>query len=44
MNRLLSIAKNRGANNYNSFPVILRKATGVYVEDIEGKMYLDFLE
>lgn len=32
-----------GAHNYHSLPVVLEKGKGVFVWDIEGKKYYDFL-
>ncbi len=32
-----------GAHNYHSFPVVLNKGKGIYVWDVEGKKYFDFL-
>lgn len=32
-----------GAHNYHPLPVVLRKGEGVYVWDVEGKKYYDFL-
>ena len=32
-----------GAHNYNPLPVVLSKGEGVYVWDVEGKKYYDFL-
>jgi ornithine--oxo-acid transaminase len=32
-----------GAHNYHPLPVVLEKGEGVYVWDVEGKQYLDFL-
>lgn len=32
-----------GAHNYHPLPVVLSKGEGVYVWDVEGKKYLDFL-
>lgn len=32
-----------GAHNYHPLPVALCKAKGVYVWDVEGKRYYDFL-
>lgn len=32
-----------GAHNYKPMPVVLAKGEGVYVWDVEGKRYLDFL-
>ncbi|MCK4658456.1 MAG: ornithine--oxo-acid transaminase [Phycisphaerae bacterium] len=31
------------ANNYASLPVVIRKGEGAWVEDVEGKRYLDML-
>ena len=32
-----------GAHNYHPLPVVLAKGEGVYVWDVEGKRYIDFL-
>ena len=32
-----------GAHNYHPLPVVLNKGEGVYVWDVEGKKYYDFL-
>lgn len=32
-----------GAHNYHPLPVVLEKGTGVYLWDVEGKRYFDFL-
>ena len=32
-----------GAHNYHPLPVVLDKGEGVYVWDVEGKKYFDFL-
>ncbi len=32
-----------GAHNYHPLPVVLEKGKGVYVWDVEGKKYFDFL-
>jgi ornithine--oxo-acid transaminase len=32
-----------GAHNYHPLPVVLEKGRGVYVWDVEGKVYYDFL-
>lgn len=32
-----------GAHNYHPLPVVLKKGKGVYVWDVEGKKYFDFL-
>ncbi len=32
-----------GAHNYHPLPVVLKKGNGIYVWDVEGKKYIDFL-
>jgi ornithine--oxo-acid transaminase len=32
-----------GAHNYHPIPVVLERGEGVYVYDVEGKQYFDFL-
>ncbi len=32
-----------GAHNYHPLPVVLEKGEGVYVWDVDGKKYFDFL-
>jgi ornithine--oxo-acid transaminase len=32
-----------GAHNYHSLPVVLNKGKGIYVWDVDGKKYFDFL-
>lgn len=32
-----------GAHNYHPLPVVIEKAEGIYMTDVEGKQYLDFL-
>ena len=32
-----------GTHNYHPLPVVLSKGKGVYVWDVEGKKYFDFL-
>ena len=32
-----------GAHNYHPLPVVLAKGEGVFVWDVEGKKYYDFL-
>src|SRR5947208_9444656 len=32
-----------GAHNYHPLPVVLEKGEGVYVWDVDGKRYYDFL-
>ncbi len=39
----ISLEDTYGAHNYHPIPVVLEKGKGVYVWDVEGKKYLDFL-
>ena len=32
-----------GAHNYHPLPVVLEKGEGIYVWDVNGKRYFDFL-
>ena len=32
-----------GAHNYHPIPVVIEKGSGIYVWDVEGKKYMDFL-
>jgi ornithine--oxo-acid transaminase len=40
---LMSLEDRFGAHNYHPIPVVLEKGEGVYVWDVEGKRYYDFL-
>ena len=40
---LISLEDKHGAHNYHPLPVVLNKGEGVYVWDVEGKKYYDFL-
>jgi ornithine--oxo-acid transaminase len=40
---LIELEENYGAHNYHPLPVVLERGEGVYVWDVEGKKYLDFL-
>jgi ornithine--oxo-acid transaminase len=40
---LINLENNHGAHNYHPLPVVLDKGEGVYVWDVEGKRYFDFL-
>ena len=40
---LIEIEEKHGAHNYHPLPVVLAKGQGVYVWDVEGKKYYDFL-
>ena len=39
----IQLEEKYGALNYHPLPVVLTKGAGVYVWDVEGKRYLDFL-
>lgn len=41
--RMIDLEDKYGAHNYHSLPVVLEKGEGVYVWDVEGKQYFDFL-
>lgn len=40
---LIELEERYGANNYHPLDVVIRRAEGVWVEDVEGKRYLDCL-
>lgn len=40
---LIQLEDKFGAHNYHPLPVVLAKGEGVYVWDVEGKKYFDFL-
>ncbi len=40
---LMELEEKFGAHNYHPIPVVLEKGEGVYVWDVEGKKYFDFL-
>jgi len=40
---LIELEEKYGAHNYHPLPVVLSKGEGVYVWDVEGKKYYDFL-
>jgi ornithine--oxo-acid transaminase len=40
---LMDLENKYGAHNYHPLPVVLSKGEGVYVYDVEGKKYFDFL-
>jgi len=41
--QLMQLEDKYGAHNYHPLPVVLSKGEGVYVWDVEGKRYYDFL-
>src|SRR5258708_27487533 len=40
---ILELEDHYGAHNYHPLPVVLKKGQGVFVWDVEGKRYYDFL-
>ena len=40
---LMQLEDRYGAHNYHPLPVVLSKGEGIYVWDVEGKRYFDFL-
>ncbi|MDE3743773.1 ornithine--oxo-acid transaminase [Maribacter polysaccharolyticus] len=42
-NEAIALEEKYGAQNYHPLPVVLSKGEGVYVWDVEGKKYYDFL-
>ncbi len=41
--KLMAMEEKYGAHNYHPLPVVLQKGKGIYVWDVEGKKYFDFL-
>ena len=41
--RLMNLEEQYGAHNYHPLPVVLNRGEGIYVWDVEGKRYFDFL-
>lgn len=41
--QLMELENKYGAHNYHPLPVVLEKGEGVYVWDVDGKQYYDFL-
>tara|TARA_R110002050_G_scaffold24083_2_gene64241 strand:+ start:29824 stop:31068 length:1245 start_codon:yes stop_codon:yes gene_type:complete len=41
--QLIELENKYGAHNYHPLPVVLNKGEGVYVWDVDGKQYYDFL-
>jgi ornithine--oxo-acid transaminase len=42
-NSLIATEEKYGAHNYHPLPVVLERGKGVFVWDVEGKKYYDFL-
>lgn len=40
---LMELEEKHGAHNYHPLPVVIDRARGVYMWDVEGKRYIDFL-
>ena len=40
---LINLEYNYGAHNYKPIPVVLSKGKGIYLWDVDGKRYYDFL-
>lgn len=40
---LIELADQWGANNYHPLPIVISKAEGVWVEDVDGHRYMDML-
>ncbi len=41
--KLISIEDQYGANNYHPLDIVIKKAEGVWVEDVAGNKFMDFL-
>lgn len=41
--RLIEQTEQYGARNYHPLPIVISKAEGVWVEDPEGRRYMDML-
>jgi len=41
--QFMELEEQYGAHNYHPLPVVLHKGKGIYVWDVEGKKYFDFL-
>src|SRR4029077_13960639 len=42
-NQFIDLEENYGAHNYHPLPVVLNRGEGVFVWDVDGKRYYDFL-
>lgn len=40
---LIAMEEEFGAHNYHPLPVVIERAEGIYMYDVEGKQYFDFL-
>jgi ornithine--oxo-acid transaminase len=41
--KAIELENKYGAHNYHPLPVVLKRGEGVFVWDVEGKKYYDFL-
>lgn len=41
--QLIALENAHGAHNYHPLPVVLKRGEGIYVWDVDGKKYFDFL-
>ncbi len=41
--KLIAMEDKFGANNYHPLDIVIKKAEGIWVEDVEGNKYMDFL-
>ncbi len=41
--KAIELEEKHGAHNYHPLPVVLKRGEGVYVWDVDGKQYFDFL-
>ena len=41
--KFIALEEQHGAHNYHPLDIVIRRAEGVWVEDVEGNRYLDFL-
>lgn len=41
--QIIETTEQYGARNYSPLPVVISKASGIWVEDPEGNRYMDFL-
>jgi ornithine--oxo-acid transaminase len=42
-NKYIQLEENYGAHNYHPLPVVIEKGEGVFLWDVDGKRYFDFL-
>ena len=42
--RFVELEDRYGAHNYKPLPVVIAQASGAWVQDVEGKRYLDWVQ